>query len=101
MLEFLPSIFLKKKLMDERNSILGVKLINQCHNLSDEGNTHLIDLVNAVLDSDRPSTTNSRTTTENGDSRRRTSASLKSDPEGDIGEAALEVCTFYLPTKNN
>lgn len=59
-LEYLSTLCSKKTLMDERNCALVIKLISVCSNIHDE-NT-LVELVNSLMDSDRPSIRRSNST---------------------------------------
>lgn len=84
-LEFLPTLCLKKKLMDERNCSFVMKLISVCSVIQEEN--VVTDLVNCILDSDRPSVRHSTTAS-------RVAAevdSLKVEPEDEHSPTALKI----------
>lgn len=94
-LEFLPSLCLKKKLMDERNCSLVVKLISACSNIQEEN--VVTDLVNCILDSDRPSVRQSTSATRSAS----VVDSLKVEPDDEYSPTALkiEVCVYFVAYK--
>lgn len=81
--------------MDERNCSLVVKLISACSNIQEEN--VVTDLVNCILDSDRPSVRQSASATRSAS----VVDSLKVEPDDEYSPTALkiEVCVYFVAYK--